>query len=277
MFKACQRGMENLRQQMREARQAGALPAGLPPVAPPGYNKLGSAAFSGGGDMLPAGPVGPGMVRTSARASARNAAAALAAAAAAAGNEDDDGLDNSDRDYSAGSDWFTAAASASGGRGSGGRGRGRRGGGSGGRGSRGGGRGSRGGRGGRGRGRSSGYTTSSGGFGGFGSLDDLDALDLEFADTGRVKMMCPARMGGTGARRERNNNKHKRLFLGGEGALQDGQPLFYRNGQDGALLRSGIAVINPDGVSGIKCDCCDQVRVLLLVLAVVEGGGALRE
>ncbi len=63
-----------------------------------------------------------------------------------------------------------------------------------------------------------------------------------------------------GARRERNNNKHKRLFIGGPGALQDGQRLFYRTGQDGALLRQGIAVINPDGVSGIKCDCCNNVR-----------------
>lgn len=62
-----------------------------------------------------------------------------------------------------------------------------------------------------------------------------------------------------GARRERNNNKHKRLFIGGPGALQDGQRLFYRTGQDGALLRQGIAVINPDGVSGIKCDCCNNV------------------
>jgi hypothetical protein len=66
-------------------------------------------------------------------------------------------------------------------------------------------------------------------------------------------------MGGTGARRERNNNKHKRLFIGGPGALQDGQALYYKTGQDGVLLRSGFAVINPDGVSGIKCDCCNQV------------------
>jgi hypothetical protein len=26
------------------------------------------------------------------------------------------------------------------------------------------------------------------------------------------------------------------------------------------LLRSGVAVINPDGVSGIRCDCCNAVR-----------------
>jgi hypothetical protein len=73
-------------------------------------------------------------------------------------------------------------------------------------------------------------------------------------------MMCPARMGGTGARRERNNNKHKRLFTGGPGALRDGQALYYKTGLDGVLLRSGFAVINPNGVSGIKCDCCNQVR-----------------
>lgn len=62
-----------------------------------------------------------------------------------------------------------------------------------------------------------------------------------------------------GARRERNSNKHKRLFVGGPGALQDGQLLYYKTAPDGVLLRSGIAVINPDGVSGIRCDCCQQV------------------
>lgn len=62
-----------------------------------------------------------------------------------------------------------------------------------------------------------------------------------------------------GARRERNNNKHKRLFTGGPGALEDGQNLYYKTGADGVLLRSGVAVINPDGVSGIRCDCCNQV------------------
>lgn len=64
-----------------------------------------------------------------------------------------------------------------------------------------------------------------------------------------------------GARRERNNNKHKRLFTGGPGALQDGQALYYRAHVSAAPLRSGFAVINPNGVSGIKCDCCQQVRV----------------
>ena len=72
--------------------------------------------------------------------------------------------------------------------------------------------------------------------------------------------VCPC----TGARRERNNNKHKRLFTGGPGALQDGQKLEYKTGPDGVLLRSGFAVINPDGVSGIKCDCCNQVGNLSL-------------
>lgn len=65
---------------------------------------------------------------------------------------------------------------------------------------------------------------------------------------------CPA-----GARRERNNNKHKRLFTGEPGALEDGQNLYYKTGADGTLLRSGTAVINPNGVSGIRCDCCNQV------------------
>lgn len=193
MFKLCQKGMENLRQQMREARQGGGhLPAGLPPVAPPGYNKLGASAIAASGGVMPLPPPvpaaagGSGGVRSSARASARNAAAALAAAAAAGGDEGEDsgGADT-------GSDWFLPSS----GRGSGGRGRGR-----GSRGGRGGGRGSRGGRGGgrgrgRGRGRASslsGYSSSS-----FGALDDLDS-DFGFEDTGRVKMMCPARMGGAG-------------------------------------------------------------------------------
>jgi hypothetical protein len=201
VFKLCQKGMENLRQQMREARQGGGnLPAGLPPVAPPGYNKLGGSAIPASGGLMPipiaaaaaaaAAAAGVTRVRSSARASARNAAAALAAAAAA-GNEDGEdsgGADRSDKDYSAGSaDWFLPT-----GRGSGGRGRGR--GSRGGRSSRGG-WGGWGGRGGRGRGGSfSGYSSSSGGLGG---LDDLDS-DFGFEDTGRVKMMCPARMGGAG-------------------------------------------------------------------------------
>jgi hypothetical protein len=63
-----------------------------------------------------------------------------------------------------------------------------------------------------------------------------------------------------GARRERNNNKHKRLFTGGPGALENGQNLYYKTAAEGVLLRSGVAVINPDGVSGIRCDCCDAVR-----------------
>ena len=63
-----------------------------------------------------------------------------------------------------------------------------------------------------------------------------------------------------GARRERNNNKHKRLFTGGPGALEDGQKLYYKTAAEGVLLRHGVAVINPDGVSGIRCDCCNAVR-----------------
>jgi hypothetical protein len=80
---------------------------------------------------------------------------------------------------------------------------------------------------------------------------------------------CPA-----GARRERNNNKHKRLFTGGPGALEDGQKLFYKTAAEGVLLRQGVAVINPDGVSGIRCDCCNAVRgaaAAALLALVVKG------
>lgn len=89
----------------------------------------------------------------------------------------------------------------------------------------------------------------------------IDCMERLFLGTCRAEqpLLPPFWLAGAGARRERNNNKHKRLFIGGEGALQDGQKLFYKTGNDGALLRSGFAVINPDGVSGIKCDCCNQV------------------
>lgn len=66
-----------------------------------------------------------------------------------------------------------------------------------------------------------------------------------------------------GARREqskaRNQNKHKRLFLGETGALADGQRLYYRATATGAVMLEGVAVINPGGVSGIRCSCCDTV------------------
>jgi len=102
-------------------------------------------------------------VRSSARASARNAAAALAAAANGDVDDEDDGGDGGDDDF---------------------RGRGR-----------GGGRG-RVGRGARGRGlRGRGKTGSSSSLG----MSDFDFdIDAGFSDSGRVKMMCPQRMGGSG-------------------------------------------------------------------------------
>eukprot|EP00879_Flechtneria_rotunda_P024265 GHRR01025716.1.p1 GENE.GHRR01025716.1~~GHRR01025716.1.p1 ORF type:complete len:461 (+),score=103.97 GHRR01025716.1:766-2148(+) len=218
IFKMCQKGMEHLRQQMREARQAGVLPAGLPPIAPPGYSKLGSSAVPV--DILEGGGVAP--VRASARTSARNAAAALAAASQ--GDDGDDGGDYSDED----------GRGRTGGKGRGSSGKARPG---------------------RGRGRGRGrFLFGSGSL----SLDDIDA-EAGFTDQGRVRMLCPERMGGAGARRERNNNKHKRLFLGGPGALVDGQPLAYKAGADLKPLLTGVAVINPDGVSGICCSCCNQI------------------
>lgn len=62
-----------------------------------------------------------------------------------------------------------------------------------------------------------------------------------------------------GARRERNNNKHKRLFLGEEGGLVDGAHLVYKASPTGAVLLEGIAVIDPKGASGIRCSCCSGV------------------
>jgi hypothetical protein len=167
------------------ADAAGSLPAGLPPVAPPGYNKLGSSAAAGllgAGPPLPMGDGLAGMggmlpVRASARASARNAAAALHAAAHGSSGYDDDDDEDS---Y--------------GGRGRGrGRGRGGRGRSTGGYSS---GADSGRGRGGRGRGRGRGRLPGSLSSSGVG-LDELDALE-GLVDPGRVKMMCPQRMGGTG-------------------------------------------------------------------------------
>ena len=56
----------------------------------------------------------------------------------------------------------------------------------------------------------------------------------------------------------RNMNRHKRLFEGEEGGLLDGQPVFYRI-SGGKVILKGVVVINHDGVSGIKCGCCDSI------------------
>lgn len=56
----------------------------------------------------------------------------------------------------------------------------------------------------------------------------------------------------------RNMNRHKRLFEGEEGGLLDGQPVFYRI-SGGKVILKGVVVINHDGISGIKCGCCDSI------------------
>ncbi|KAL3153902.1 hypothetical protein ABBQ32_013467 [Trebouxia sp. C0010 RCD-2024] len=79
------------------------------------------------------------------------------------------------------------------------------------------------------------------------------------ANTGRVHMAVPV-SGMTPARRERNGNKHKRLFMGGPGGLVDGEPVEYRTAQQGVLLK-GEVCIKPglDAQAGILCECCNQV------------------
>lgn len=61
-----------------------------------------------------------------------------------------------------------------------------------------------------------------------------------------------------GVRRERNSNKHKRLFLGEEGSLKDGDRVTYKTAK-GVVLLAGVVRIDPEGQSGILCACCDKV------------------
>ncbi|KFM25801.1 Nucleosome-remodeling factor subunit BPTF [Auxenochlorella protothecoides] len=76
---------------------------------------------------------------------------------------------------------------------------------------------------------------------------------------GRVRMAAPSRdFRVAGARGVRNQNKHRRLFEGGEGALRQGDALSYQTAQGEVLLR-GTAVVSAMGPSGILCDCCGAV------------------
>jgi GNAT superfamily N-acetyltransferase len=83
----------------------------------------------------------------------------------------------------------------------------------------------------------------------------------------RVHVAAPAsRPAGTAAaaaRRDRNSNKHKRLFVAtAAGALADGERLSYRTSA-GAPLLGGTARVPPPGrhalPAGIECDCCGCV------------------
>jgi hypothetical protein len=103
-------------------------------------------------------------------------------------------------------------------------------------------------------------------------------------DTGRVRMLCPVRLGGGGARRAgKNQNKHKRLFDGSEGGLVHGQRLAYR--ADGQVLLEGTAEVVKGGECGIRCLCpaCGGVRVISCSAfeahagETSQGGGAGRE
>ncbi|CAK0734199.1 hypothetical protein CVIRNUC_000397 [Coccomyxa viridis] len=79
--------------------------------------------------------------------------------------------------------------------------------------------------------------------------------------TGRVHMAAPAQRAVSGARRERNSNKHKRLFLPNEpGGLIDGQPVAYITSQGEELLKGAVRIDpDPEGASGILCACCNTV------------------
>lgn len=79
--------------------------------------------------------------------------------------------------------------------------------------------------------------------------------------TGRVHMAAPTaprapRLGRTGG--GPRSNKNKRLFEGEEGALVNGQKLFYRTTQ-GETLLEGMAVVERGGPSGILCGCCNTL------------------
>lgn len=61
-----------------------------------------------------------------------------------------------------------------------------------------------------------------------------------------------------GMRRERNSNKNKRLFMGVEGGLKDGERVIYQT-SGGSVLLEGTVRIDPGGHSGILCAHCNKV------------------
>eukprot|EP00884_Botryococcus_braunii_P009424 jgi/Botrbrau1/18483/Bobra.0072s0063.1 len=77
---------------------------------------------------------------------------------------------------------------------------------------------------------------------------------------GRVHMSAPSARS-CGVRRERNTNKHKRLFeYGASGALQDGERVIYRTTQGEDLLTGVVRISrDPNQPSGIVCGCCQQL------------------
>ncbi|KAK9810346.1 hypothetical protein WJX72_009121 [[Myrmecia] bisecta] len=80
---------------------------------------------------------------------------------------------------------------------------------------------------------------------------------------GRVHMAAPSSRGMTGARRERNSNKHKRLFMGEPGGLRNGEKVAYITAQGERLLEGVVRITSSANggadASGILCGCCNIV------------------
>ncbi|KAG1656826.1 hypothetical protein FOA52_008460 [Chlamydomonas sp. UWO 241] len=76
--------------------------------------------------------------------------------------------------------------------------------------------------------------------------------------SGRIHMSCPTMPRASVARKStaRKADKHRRLFDGASGALQDGQKVTYING--GVKCLTGAIVIKGK-THGILCDCCGKV------------------
>ena len=61
------------------------------------------------------------------------------------------------------------------------------------------------------------------------------------------------------SQRSRSSNRHRKLFDGGEGALEHGQPLYYCTTQGERLLEGSAVVDTCGGPVGILCKCCNAV------------------
>ena len=88
------------------------------------------------------------------------------------------------------------------------------------------------------------------------ALSSHDGEEAPPSASGRIQMACPTAPRASVARlSQRNKNKHRRLFDGE--ALKDGEQVSYN--AHGVKLLTGTVVINPSGVSGIRCDHCNTV------------------
>lgn len=78
--------------------------------------------------------------------------------------------------------------------------------------------------------------------------------------TGRLHMQAPsAARRAAASQRSRSSNRHRKLFDGGEGALEHGQPLYYCTTQGERLLEGSAVVDTCGGPVGILCKCCSAV------------------